>query len=148
MEHGISKKLLRPYVGQRPTPGEPYAGQSRPKSIYFSSFFQFLKILVFRQMTTTYQKCNILGYLLNDSTSTHISTSLALTPTAFCFHHFLPITFWQPTSSSAPYDFFRHGESHLLWYTRRKTCIGMHTNIVRFLLYAFAEFVLVFLLFI
>ena len=35
-------------------------------------------------MTTTYQKLNILGYLVNDTTSTHISTSLAVTPTPFC----------------------------------------------------------------
>ena len=28
-----------------------------------------------------------------------------------------PTPVWQPSSSSsAPYDFFRHGESHLLWY--------------------------------
>ena len=28
----------------------------------------------------------------------------------------LPTPVWQPSSSSAPYDFFRHGESRLLWY--------------------------------
>ena len=69
-------------------------------------------MLVFRQMTTTYQFSR-LGYLVNET------ISVALSPTAFCFHHFpmlLPITFWQPTSSSAPYDFLRHGESSLLWY--------------------------------
>ena len=27
----------------------------------------------------------------------------------------LPTPVWQPSSSSAPYDFFRHGESRLLW---------------------------------
>ena len=27
----------------------------------------------------------------------------------------LPSPVWQPLSSSAPYDFFRHGESRLLW---------------------------------
>ena len=31
----------------------------------------------------------------------------------------LPTPVWQPSSSSsAPYDFFRHGESRLLWYYR------------------------------
>ncbi len=31
-------------------------------------------------------------------------------------HLVLPIPVWQPSSSSAPYNFFWHGESRLLWY--------------------------------
>ena len=29
----------------------------------------------------------------------------------------LPTPVWQPSSSSAPYDFLRHGENRLLWYS-------------------------------
>ena len=65
--------------------------------------------------------CPVLLYsalLLPCSCPAHVSAPLLLSsspaPTLLLV---LPIPVWQPSSSpSAPYDFFRHGESRLLWY--------------------------------
>ena len=75
------------------------------------------------------ESCSLADGRLTDSSSplssllcfTILSSAPALLLPCFCpapaLLLVLPTLFWQPSSSSsAPYDIFRHGESRLLWY--------------------------------